>query len=89
LLRVCAAADVTALFVTHDIAEATFLADRICVFSPRPGRIVRELQAPWERPRPQSLRREPDYLALRDEVADVLYGAIAEARRLAQQGSQR
>lgn len=66
LLRVCAAKDMTALFVTHDIAEATFLADRVAVFSPRPGRIVREIDVPWERPRAQELRRTREF---DDEVA--------------------
>jgi NitT/TauT family transport system ATP-binding protein len=74
LLRVCTAQDVTALFVTHDIAEAAFLADRVCVFSPRPGHIVREVTVPFDRPRHQRLRRSPEFLALVDEISDVLYG---------------
>lgn len=80
LLRVCAATDVTALFVTHDIAEAAFLADRVCVFGPRPGRIVKEITVPWERPRDPEIRRTPEFAAVCDEIADTLYGAIAEAR---------
>lgn len=80
LLRVCAAKDVTALFVTHDINEAAFLGDRVCVFSPRPGRVVKEVKVPWERPRSQGLRRTPEFTALCDEVSDALYGAIADAR---------
>jgi NitT/TauT family transport system ATP-binding protein len=74
LLRVCAARDVTALFVTHDITEAAFLADRVCVFSPRPGHIVREVVVPFDRPRDQRLRRSPEFLALVDEIAETLYG---------------
>ena len=77
LLRVCAARDVTALFVTHDITEAAFLADRVCVFSPRPGRIVQEITVPWDRPRAHEIRRTPEFAELRDEIADVLYGAKA------------
>jgi NitT/TauT family transport system ATP-binding protein len=79
LLRVCAARDVTALFVTHDITEAAFLADRVCVFSPRPGHIVTEVTVPFERPRDQRLRRSPEFLALVDEISDHLYGARGAA----------
>ncbi len=79
LLRVCAARDVTALFVTHDIAEAAFLADRVCVFSPRPGRIVKEIKVPWDRPRSHDIRRSPEFAQLRDEIADALYGARADS----------
>ncbi|WP_236791020.1 ABC transporter ATP-binding protein [Amycolatopsis sp. GM8] len=75
LLRICAARDVTALFVTHDITEAAFLADRVCVFSPRPGRIIREVPIPLPRPREQRIRRLPEFLALVDEISDALYGA--------------
>jgi NitT/TauT family transport system ATP-binding protein len=75
LLRVCAAKDVTALFVTHDIAEAAFLADRVAVFGPRPGRVIREVAVPWERPRSQEIRRTREFAALHEEIADVLYAA--------------
>lgn len=74
LLRICAARDVTALFVTHDITEAAFLGDRVAVFGPRPGRIVAEVHVPFERPRHQRLRRSPEFIALVDEIAGHLYG---------------
>jgi len=89
LLRICAARDATALFVTHDIAEAAFLADRVCVFGPRPGRIVKEIHVPWERPRDHEIRRTPEFAALCEEIADVLYGAIAEAREMQLEGAAR
>lgn len=75
LLRVCAARSVTALFVTHDIAEAAYLGDRVCVFGPRPGRIVHETAIPMERPRDLSCRRTPEFQHLVDEIADALYTA--------------
>lgn len=79
LLRICASRDVTALFVTHDITEAAYLADRVVVFSPRPGRIVAEVTVPFNRPRDQRLRRSAAFLALVDEIAEHLYGAAGSA----------
>src|SRR5437588_824841 len=41
----------TVLFVTHNVREAVALGDRVLVFSPRPGRIVREFRVNLPRPR--------------------------------------
>jgi NitT/TauT family transport system ATP-binding protein len=51
----------TVLFVTHGIAEAVFLADRVVVFSPRPGRIVEILSIDLPRPRKLALRETPEF----------------------------
>jgi ABC-type nitrate/sulfonate/bicarbonate transport system ATPase subunit len=80
LVRVCTASTVTALFVTHDIVEAAFLGDRVCVFSPRPGHIVRDIEVPFDRPREQALRRSRTFLELVDEIADALYGGVEATR---------
>jgi NitT/TauT family transport system ATP-binding protein len=61
LLAICRRARVTAMFVTHDIGEAVFLADRVCVFSRRPGRIVRELAIDLPEPRTEA-RLRPEFL---------------------------
>ncbi len=60
LLAICKRADVTALFVTHDIGEAVFLADRVCIFSRRPGRIVREVRVGLPKPRDE-VRLKPEF----------------------------
>jgi NitT/TauT family transport system ATP-binding protein len=76
LLAVCRRAKVTALFVTHDIGEAVFLADRVCVFSRRPGRIVHEVSIDLPKPRDEA-RLKPEFLAYVREVAGVLGSAAA------------
>ena len=81
LLRICADQLVTALFVTHDIAEAAFLADRVVVFGPRPGSIVHEVIVPFERPRDHSCRRLPEFQAVVDEISDALYGAVSKSEK--------
>lgn len=51
LLRLWEQSRRTVLFITHDLAEAIFLADRILVCSARPGHIVSEIEVPFPRPR--------------------------------------
>jgi ABC-type nitrate/sulfonate/bicarbonate transport system ATPase subunit len=43
----------TVVLVTHDVQEAIYLADRVAILTPRPGRVLAELQVPIERPRPR------------------------------------
>jgi NitT/TauT family transport system ATP-binding protein len=62
----------TILFVTHDIDEALFMADRVLVLSPRPGRIVEELQVPFERPRHAGQLTHPDFVALKRRCLTLL-----------------
>ena len=72
LLDVWANAQTTVLFVTHSIQEAVFLADRVVVLSPRPGRIIRVAAVPFERPRPLELRYEPAFGALASRLRSLL-----------------
>ena len=51
----------TVLLITHSIPEAVFLADRVLVMSPRPGRIIEDIAIDLPRPRPLSIIGRPDF----------------------------
>ena len=62
----------TVLFVTHDVDEAIFLSDRIYVFSPRPGRVLREVSVDLPRPRDERMLSEPACAAYRGQILSAL-----------------
>jgi NitT/TauT family transport system ATP-binding protein len=62
----------TVIFVTHSIEEALYLADRVVVMSPRPGRITNIITVPFQRPRDESVKTSPEFLALRREIWQIL-----------------
>jgi NitT/TauT family transport system ATP-binding protein len=72
LLKVWEDHKVTVLFVTHDVEEAIFLADRVVVLASRPGRLKRESKVDLERPRRYDIVTSPEFSALkRDVLADI------------------
>jgi NitT/TauT family transport system ATP-binding protein len=68
LLKIWAAAHKTVVFITHQINEAVYLADRVAVLSPRPGRVKAVVAIPFERPRPLGVKREPRFLEMEDAI---------------------
>ncbi|WP_421996429.1 ABC transporter ATP-binding protein [Reyranella sp.] len=78
LLRIWSESRTTALLVTHSIAEAAFMADRIFVMSTRPGRILREIEIDLPRPRAISMMRSLEFADCVNNLRDVLFGAEAE-----------
>jgi len=71
LLRLWQRARMTVLFVTHSIREAVFLADRVVVMSPRPGRIERIIDIDLPRPRRLALRETPEFAAYDSMVTEI------------------
>ena len=63
LLRIWAATGKTVVFVTHSLTEAVYLADRVVVMSPHPGRIATILPVDLPRPRTEDLREQPEFLS--------------------------
>jgi NitT/TauT family transport system ATP-binding protein len=63
----------TVVLVTHDVQEALYLADRVVILSPRPGRLVAEIDVPIERPRPRRATvTSGEFAALERRALDAL-----------------
>ena len=58
----------TILFVTHDVEEAIYLADRIFIMSAHPGTIIEDVQVPFDRPRDLSLKQRNEFHDLQNYV---------------------
>ncbi|MGI1664209.1 ABC transporter ATP-binding protein [Palleronia sp. KMU-117] len=76
LLRLQRDLKATVLFVTHNIQEAVFLADRVFVMTPRPGRLAATVDVPLERPRTIEMTKTPEFNDLVFNIRDTLGGFI-------------
>jgi NitT/TauT family transport system ATP-binding protein len=64
----------TVVFVTHSIEEAVQLSSKVCVITPRPGRIDRviEIDLPW--PRDLAVKRSPEFNAYVRDIQEIFHG---------------
>jgi NitT/TauT family transport system ATP-binding protein len=65
LLRIWAEFKTTVIFVTHDVDEAIFLADRVLVMSAAPGRIIEDVAVPLSRPRSLDVSTDSAFISLK------------------------
>lgn len=82
LVRIWQAADLgdarNALFITHDVEEAVYLADRILVFSKSPGSIAADIKVDLPRPRLPGHKRTQAFVEFRDRILSYLYSGESE-----------
>ncbi len=83
LLHVWKNADVTIVFITHDLDEAIYLADRILVLRPRPGSerpsVAEHLEVPVPRPRSPGQFTSPEFLAVKRRLEEWIHADSAAA----------
>ncbi len=65
----------TVVFITHDIDEAVFLANKIYVMSARPGKVIKEVNVYLPHKRTLELKDSPEFIKIRKEINDLLYSA--------------
>jgi NitT/TauT family transport system ATP-binding protein len=64
--------DVTILFITHDLDEAVYLADRIVVLGARPGHVQEIIEVPLPQPRTREMLLDPYFLATKTRLEDLI-----------------
>jgi NitT/TauT family transport system ATP-binding protein len=72
LMRVWEFGRKTVLFVTHDVEEALFLADRVLVMTARPGRVRDEFAVPYAYPRAADIKTDPAFAGMKKSIIDLL-----------------
>ena len=66
---------ITVVLVTHDLEEALFLADRVCVLSARPAVVRQDIVVPFGRPRNRMLKLSDDFFRMKRDLARLFFGA--------------
>jgi NitT/TauT family transport system ATP-binding protein len=79
LLRIWESRRATVLFITHQIDEAVYLADRVLVFGRRPGRIQEDIRIDLPRPRNFEIKRSPEFTAYVARIWKLIETAVRES----------
>jgi NitT/TauT family transport system ATP-binding protein len=74
--HVCEPLQTTVLFVTHSIAEAVFISDRVVVLSSRPGRVIGIEEITLARPRHPQLEDDPAFFAIERRLRGLLHAGM-------------
>jgi ABC-type nitrate/sulfonate/bicarbonate transport system ATPase subunit len=74
----------TVLFVTHDIDEAIFMANRVAVMSARPGRIKTELSVALPHPRHYTMKTSPEFSAYKAQLTEEIRVEAMKAAQMAE-----
>lgn len=86
LLQIWGEFGITVIFVTHDIDEAVFLADRVVVMSASPGKLIADIKVDLVRPRKASMITSREYIETKKECMELI--RAESMRAFAQQGSK-
>ena len=78
LLEIWRKIDITIVFITHDLDEAIFLADRVLVLSAHPGEVQELIEVPVPRPRNTAQCITPEFIATKARLEELIYSAETE-----------
>lgn len=78
LLEIWQNIDITIFFITHDLDEAIYLADRILILEANPGRVLETLSVPLPRPRKENTLLSPEFLAIKGYLENIVHPPQAE-----------
>ncbi|WP_225435403.1 ABC transporter ATP-binding protein [Bacillus aerolatus] len=72
LLEIWEKSNKTILFITHDVEESIFLANRVIVMTSRPGRIKADIPIDLEHPRPYNIKVSPRFLEYKEQLTELI-----------------
>jgi NitT/TauT family transport system ATP-binding protein len=76
LLEIWRKIDITIVFITHDLDEAVFLADRILVLKANPGEVAELIEVPVPRPRHAAQYVGPEFRAAKDRLEELIHPPV-------------